>query len=70
MEFSALSPQLERNGATCLAILDGGILERSVQADHFRFAWDGKRVASLYSFSGEGTVLDADALFGAPMRGL
>jgi hypothetical protein len=60
----------ERDGATCLAILNGDILERTVQADHFRFVWDGERIASLYSFSGEGTVLNAEALAGPPIREL
>jgi hypothetical protein len=40
----------ERLTAFCTAILDGGILERAVQEDHFRFVWDGRRVRALYAF--------------------
>lgn len=60
----------ERSGASCLAVLNGGVLDRSVQADHFRFVWDGERVSSLYSFSGEGKVIDANALAGSAIEGL
>lgn len=60
----------ERRGATCLAVLNGGVLERSVQADHFRFVWDGARILSVYSFSGKGTVIAADALGGPAIKEL
>jgi hypothetical protein len=39
-----------RPAGTCLAIFNGDVLERSVQAEHFRFVWDGVRVKSVYSF--------------------
>ncbi|UUY01306.1 RES family NAD+ phosphorylase [Sphingomonas sp. J315] len=60
----------ERSGASCLAVLNSGVLERSVQADHFRFVWDGARILSLYSFSGQGTVIAADALSGPAIKEL
>jgi hypothetical protein len=53
-----------------LAVLNGEVLERSVQADHFRFAWDGERIRSLYSFSGQGTVIAAEALGGPAIKEL
>lgn len=60
----------EREGAACLAILNGGVLSRSLQADHFRFVWDGQRVSSLYSFSGPGAVINAADLAGPAIREL
>lgn len=59
-----------RNGSTCLSVLSSEVLDRSVQADHFRFAWDGQRIASLYSFSGKGTEIDAALLAGAAIESL
>lgn len=41
----------ERPSSTCIAIVNGGTLERAVQCDHFRFIWDGRRIRALYSFT-------------------
>jgi hypothetical protein len=60
----------DRSGASGLAILNGSVLNRSVQADHFRFVWNGERIESLYSFSGEGSIIDAEALRGPEMKDL
>src|SRR5215831_2061642 len=51
-----------RRAGTCLAIFNGDVLERSVQAEHFRFVWDGQRVRSVYSFD-KGENFRADDLF-------
>lgn len=53
-----------RPGSTCLAVVNSDSLARSVQADHFRFVWDGKRITSLYSFSGKGREIDPNLLSG------
>lgn len=51
-----------RAAGTCIAIFNGEVLERSVQAEHFRFVWDGQRVKSVYSFD-KGENFRADDLF-------
>lgn len=51
-----------RPAGTCVAIFNGDVLERSVQAEHFRFVWDGRRVKSVYSFD-KGENFSADDLF-------
>jgi hypothetical protein len=51
-----------RPAGTCVAIFSGDVLERSVQAEHFRFVWDGRRVKSVYSFD-KGEDFRADDLF-------
>jgi hypothetical protein len=52
----------ERPAGTCLAIVTGGVLQRSQQTVHFRYVWDGRRIALLYAFDKEGTPIEADAL--------
>ena len=37
-----------------ICVLDGNVLERAVQGEHFRYAWDGERVSSLYAFNDSG----------------
>lgn len=52
----------ERPAGTCIAITTGDVLERSIQTIHFRYVWDGKRVALLYAFNEEGTKIEPEAL--------
>lgn len=51
----------ERPSATGVAILNGQALGRAIQGDHFRFAWDGERVKSLYAFR-DGVVISPESL--------
>jgi hypothetical protein len=51
-----------RSAGTCLAIFNGDVLGRSVQAEHFRFVWDGALVKSVYSFD-KGQKFKAEDLF-------
>lgn len=53
-----------RNGSTCLSLINGSLLNRSIQADHFRFVWNGEIISSLYSFSGEGNIISPEDLTG------
>lgn len=46
-----------REAGTCLAVFTGDVLERSLQAEHFRFVWDGVRIKSVYSFDKATTLL-------------
>jgi hypothetical protein len=34
-----------------VAVFDGALLPRAVQATHYRFVWDGQKVKSIYDFS-------------------
>jgi hypothetical protein len=52
----------ERPSATCVAVLKPTALGRAIQGEHFRFVWDGKRIHSLYAFSGPGLTIDTDRL--------
>lgn len=51
-----------RPSGRCLAVFNGDVLERSVQAEHFRFIWDGVRIKSVYRFD-KGETIKADELF-------
>ena len=51
----------ERPSATGNSILRGQALGRAIQGDHFRFAWDGERVKSLYAFR-DGVVVLPESL--------
>lgn len=51
-----------REAGTCLAVFAGEVLERSLQAEHFRFVWDGTMVKSVYSFDNAQTLLP-EAIF-------
>lgn len=42
---------IERPSGTRICVLDGNVLERAVQGEHFRYTWDGERVSSLYAFN-------------------
>jgi hypothetical protein len=51
-----------RPAGSCLAIFNAMFWGRSVQAEHFRFMWDGRSVKSVYSFD-KGQKFRADDLF-------
>lgn len=51
----------ERPTATGVAVISGLTLDRAVQGDHFRFAWDGERIGSLYAFR-NGVEIDPSVL--------
>lgn len=55
----------ERPAGTCVAILTGDVLGRSVQTIHFRYVWDGGRIVLLYVFNEEGTEIEPALLGGA-----
>lgn len=44
----------ERSSGTRICVVDGNVLERAVQGEHFRYTWDGERVSSLYAFNDSG----------------
>lgn len=45
---------IERPNGTRICVLDGDVLDRAVQGEHFRYTWDGTRVSSLYAFNSYG----------------
>lgn len=59
-----------RSGSTCLSLLNGSLLNRTMQADHFRFIWNGEIISSLYSFSGEGKIISPEDLAGPAISAL
>lgn len=54
----------ERPSGLCVAVLKGSVLGKSVQSAHYRYAWNGQRVTSLYAFDAEGRVLTPEELAG------
>lgn len=44
----------ERPSGTRVCVLDGNVLGRAIQGEHFRYDWDGERVACLYAFDNSG----------------
>lgn len=46
----AVFRRAERPDAQFLSVFDAALLERSVQATHYRFVWDGTVVKSVYDF--------------------
>lgn len=48
----------ERPVGTRICVLDGNVLDRAIQGEHFRYVWDGKRISSLYTFNNERRVED------------
>jgi hypothetical protein len=55
----------ERSAGTCIAILAGEVLGKSTQTVHFRYVWDGARIAVLYAFDRRGTEIEASKLANA-----
>lgn len=40
----------ERPSGLCVSVLNGEVLDRAVQCDHFKYVWDGRRVSTVYSY--------------------
>lgn len=45
---------IERPSGTRICVLDGDVLNRAIQGEHFRYSWDGEKVSSLYAFDNSG----------------
>lgn len=45
---------IERPSGTRICVLDGDVLDRAIQGEHFRYSWDGEKVSSLYAFDNSG----------------
>jgi hypothetical protein len=54
----------ERPCATCVVVLNGDRLGRSLQTSHYRFVWDGKRISLLYAFDNAGREIEPQTLAG------
>ncbi|MBS0505259.1 MAG: RES domain-containing protein [Proteobacteria bacterium] len=52
----------ERPAGTSIAVITGDVLGRSVQTVHFRYVWDGRRIALLYAFDEKGTEIRREDL--------
>lgn len=48
----------ERPSGACVALLSPRLKGRTVQATHYRFAWDGQRISKIYAFENGGLVID------------
>lgn len=55
---------VERPTASCVAVLNGDRLGRSLQTSHYRFVWDGKRISVLYAFDDAGREIEPRSLAG------
>lgn len=49
---------IERASGMRVCVLDGDVLDRAIQGEHFRYSWDGERMASLYAFNSSGDDQD------------
>ncbi|MGC1863984.1 MAG: RES family NAD+ phosphorylase [Methylocystis sp.] len=54
----------ERPSATCVAVLKGTALGRSLQTVHYRYFWNGTRISLLYAFDEEGREVLPEHLAG------
>jgi len=54
----------ERPTGHCVAVLNGSTLGRTIQANHYRFLWNGRRMVSLYAFDDDGRELLPETLTG------
>jgi RES domain len=54
----------ERPKALCLAVTDNGCLGATIQTAHYRFEWDGQRIAKLYAFTEAGEEWEPSILCG------
>lgn len=54
----------ERPSATCVVVMNGDHLGRTEQAIHYRFVWNGHRIATLYAFDKAGTEIEPGLLGG------
>lgn len=48
----------ERPSGTRISVLNGDVLGRAIQGEHFRYDWDGNRVTCLYAFDNSGNDED------------
>lgn len=59
---------IDRPSGVRICVLDGDVLGRAVQGEHFRYTWDGARVSSLYAFNNSGgdseNLIDPNELSG------
>jgi hypothetical protein len=53
-----------RPGARCIVVFRGSSLGRTVQAEHFRFLWDGVAIRKIYNF-GDGSSHLAEEILSA-----
>lgn len=60
---------MERPSATCVAILRGDVLGRSIQSSHYRYTWNGSEIDSIYAFDNDGGEIDPREL-GQPTSAL
>lgn len=51
----------QRDAGECLSVFDPEALGRSVQAEHYRFVWNGERISTLYDFQDGAEILLAPA---------
>ncbi|SDD62333.1 RES family NAD+ phosphorylase [Ruegeria marina] len=40
----------ERPSGTRVVVLNGDVLDRAIQCEHYRFHWDGSRISRIYNF--------------------
>lgn len=53
---------IERPSATAISVLNGSILEQTLQAVHYRYQWNGERISLLYAFDDKGTLIEPNHL--------
>jgi len=54
----------ERPSGTCAVVMNGDRLGRTEQTIHYRFVWNGQRIATLYAFDKIGTLIEPESLCG------
>lgn len=54
----------ERVGGLCFAVTDSSVLGSTIQTVHYRFEWNGDRIARLYAFTEAGDEYDPAYLAG------
>lgn len=55
---------IERPTATAISVVNGGALQRTLQAVHYRYQWNGQRISLLYAFDASGTKIEPESLRG------
>jgi len=53
---------IERPSATAISVLNGSVLEQTLQAVHYRYQWNGERISLLYAFDDKGTQIEPNHL--------
>jgi len=54
----------QRPYGTCAVVLNGDRLGRTLQTTHYRFVWNGRRIALLYAFDDVGREIEPELLAG------